>query len=142
MAQDPKAVVQRFIDEIWNNRNPAAAEEVMAEEFVWHTPTLGTHSGRAQALEVLAEMRTAFPDMAMVAEEMIAEGDRVVTHWVVTGTHRGPYRGVAPTGQQVTWSGVVLHRVVAGRIAEHRAFPDSTAPGGPHEIASRKTRAG
>jgi steroid delta-isomerase-like uncharacterized protein len=138
MAQDPKAVVRRFIDEVWNNRNPTAAEEVMAEDFVWRTPTLGTQSGRAQALAVLAEMRTAFPDMEMGVAEMIGEGDTVVTHWRTTATHGGPYRGVAPTGEPVTWSGLVLNRVVDGRIVEHLAFPDTRARGGPHEIASRK----
>ncbi len=110
----------------------------MADDFVFHTPTLGRHAGRAQTLAVVAEMRTAFPDMALEILEMIAEGGAVVTPWRTTATHRGPYRGVAPTGQQVTWSGLALHRVVDGRIVEHRAFPDTRAPGGPHEIASRK----
>jgi steroid delta-isomerase-like uncharacterized protein len=141
MAQDPKAVVRRFLDEIWNNRNPAAAEEVMAEDFVWRTPTLGTISGRAQALAALAEMRTAFPDLETRVAEMIAEGDTVVTHWQTTGTQRGPYRGVAPTGQRATWSGLTLHRVVGGRIAEHWGFADARASGGPHEVASRQPRA-
>jgi predicted ester cyclase len=100
----------------------------------------GPHAGRAQTLAAFAEIRTAFPDMSLEILEMIAEGDTVVTHWRPTATHRGPYRGVAPTGQQVTWSGLALHRVGDGRIAEHLAFPDARAPGGPHEIASRKPR--
>ena len=137
MAQDPKAVVQRFWDEVWNNRNPAAAEELLAEGFVWTTPTLGTHRGRAQALEVLAELRAAFPDMVLAVEEMIVEGDKVATTWANTAAHRGPYRGAAPTGQKVAWSGMTVHRVVDGRIVEHRAFPDAGAPGSPHEIVTR-----
>jgi steroid delta-isomerase-like uncharacterized protein len=137
MAEDPKRVVQRFWDEVWNNRNPRAAEELLAEGFVWQTPSLGTHRGRVPALEALGQIRAAFPDMTLVVEEMIAEGDRVATCWVNTATHRGPYRGAAPTGQQVTWAGMTLHRVVDGRIVEHRAFADTTAPGGPHEIATR-----
>jgi steroid delta-isomerase-like uncharacterized protein len=141
MAAEPKAVVRRFWEEIWNHRNPPAAEELMAEDFVFHTPTLGTHAGRAQTLAVFAEIRTAFPDMSLEILEMIAEGGTVVTYWRTTATHCAPYCGVAPTGQQVTWSGLALHRVVDGRIVEHRAFPDTRAPGGPHEIASRKPRA-
>jgi steroid delta-isomerase-like uncharacterized protein len=137
MADDPKRVVQRFWDEVWNNRNPAAAEELLAEDFVWQTPSLGTHRGRAPALEVLAEIRAAFPDMVLVVEEMIAEGDKVATAWRNTATHRGQYRSAAPTGQPVTWAGMSIDRVVDGRIVEHRAFADAKAPGGPHEIATR-----
>jgi steroid delta-isomerase-like uncharacterized protein len=137
MADDPKRVVQRFWDEVWNNRNPAAAEELLAEDFVWQTPSLGTYRGRVQALDALAEIRAAFPDMTLVVEEFIGEGDKVATVWVNTATHLGPYRGAAPTSQKVTWAGMTMHRVVDGRIVEHRAFADTTAPGGPHEIVTR-----
>ena len=138
MAEEPKAVVRRFWDEIWNHRNPAAADKLMAEDYVFDTPTLGRQSGRAQTLAVVAEIRSAFPDMSLEILEMIAEGGTVVTHWRTTATHRGSYRGVVPTGQQVTWSGLALHRVVDGRIVEQLSFPDTRAPGGPHDIACRK----
>jgi steroid delta-isomerase-like uncharacterized protein len=137
MAQDPKAVVQRFWDEVWNDRNPAAAPGLLADDFVWQTPSLGTYRGRGRALEALAEVRAAFPDMALVVEDMIAEGDKVVTVWTNTATHLGTYRGAAPTGQKVSWTGITVHRVVDGRIVEHRAVADARAPGGPHEIATR-----
>src|SRR4051794_651460 len=136
MAADPKTIVQRFWDEVWNNQNPAAAEELLADGFLWQTPSLGTHRGRGPALAALREIRAAFPDMELTVEEMIAEGDKVATSWVNTATHRGPYQGAAPTGQQVRWAGMTVHRVVDGRIVEHRAFADTTAPGGPHEIAT------
>ena len=115
MAGDPKTVVQRFWDEVWNNRNPVVAEELLADDFVWQTPSLGTHCGRVQALEALRQIRTAFPDMLLAVEEMIAEGDKVATAWVNTATHLGSCRGVAPTGQKVTWAGMTMHRVVDGR---------------------------
>jgi len=102
MAEDAKRVVQRFWDEVWNNRNPGAAEELLAEDFVWETPSLGIHRGRAPALEALGQIRAAFPDMMLVVKEMTAEGDKVATSWVNTATHLGPYRGVAPTGRKVT----------------------------------------
>jgi steroid delta-isomerase-like uncharacterized protein len=137
MAEDPKTIVRRFWDEVWKHQNPAAAEELLAEDFVWQTPSLGTHRGRVQGLAALEQIRAAFPDMTLVVEEMIAEGDKVATSWVNTATHLGPYRGAAPTGQKVTWAGMTMHRVVDGRIVEHRAFADTTAPGGPHEIATR-----
>jgi steroid delta-isomerase-like uncharacterized protein len=137
MAEAPKRVVLRFWDEVWNNRNPTAAEELLADDFVWETPSLGTHRGRGPALETLGQIQAAFPDMTLVIEAMIAEGDQVATSWVNTATHLGPYRGAAPTGQPVTWAGMTLPQVVDGRIVEHRAFAATTAPGGLHEIATR-----
>jgi len=138
MATGPKPIVQRFWDEVWNqnNQNTRAAEELLADDFLWQTPSLGTHHGRGPALAALGEIRAAFPDMVLTVEEMIAEGDTVATAWMNTATHQGPYQGVAPTGQQVTWAGMTMHRVVDGRIIEHRAFADTTARGGPHEIAT------
>jgi hypothetical protein len=61
MTQDSKALVQRFMDDVWNNRNPSAAQEILADDFVWHHPTLGDRRGRAAALEAIVEHR-AFPD--------------------------------------------------------------------------------
>ncbi len=137
MASEPKAVVQRFMDDLWNGRNPAAAEEILADDLVWIHPTHGNARGRQAAMDIITEMRAAFPDMDTTIRAMIAEGDQVMTHWSCTGTHQGPYRGAAPTGQRVTWEGAVLHRVANGRIVEHRAFPDSSARGGPHDIVVR-----
>ncbi len=137
MAEDAKAVVQRYMDELWNNRNPAAVNEILADDLVWIHPTLGNGRGRQAAMDFITEMREAFPDLEGTIRSIVAEGDQVTIHWGATGSHRRPYRGVAPTGQRLTWEGVTLYRVVDGRIVEHRAFPDSTTPGSPHHIAHR-----
>ncbi|HEY7060881.1 MAG TPA: ester cyclase [Chloroflexota bacterium] len=137
MAEDTKAVVRRYMDELWNNRNPAAADEILADDLVWIHPTLGNGQGRQAAMDFIKEMREAYPDLEGRIRSLVAEGDQVTAHWEATGSHRGPYRGAAPTGQRLTWEGVSLYRVVNGRIVEHRAFPDTTAQGSPHHIAQR-----
>ena len=137
MAADAKAVVQRYMDDLWNNRNPAAAEEILADDLVWIHPTLGNGRGRQAALDFIKEMREAFPDMEGTIRSMVAEGDQVTIHWGATGTHQRRYRGAAPTGQRLTWEGATLYRVADGRIVEHRAFPDGTIPGSPHSIVQR-----
>ncbi len=137
MAAAPKAVLQRYVEDVWGNRNPTAAEDMLAADLVWHHPTLGERQGREAALEAIREMRAAFPDMVITVKRMAAEGDWAMAYWSATGTHRHPYRGVAPSGQEVTWEGAVLSRVVDGRIVETRAFPDTTTPGSPHEILVR-----
>jgi steroid delta-isomerase-like uncharacterized protein len=138
MADDAKTVVQRYMDELWNNGNPAAADEILAADLVWIHPTLGNGQGRQAAMGFIKEMRDAFPDMQGTIRSLVAEGDRVTAHWEATGSHRGPFRGAAPTGQRVTWEGVTLYRVVDGRIVEHRAFPNTTPPGNPHQIAQSR----
>ncbi len=68
MAQDPKVVVQRVIDEVWNRRDAAAAEELIAADVVWHHATLGDRRGREAFLEVVNELRSAFPDTKVSVE--------------------------------------------------------------------------
>jgi len=62
---------------------------------------------------------TAFPDARITVDACIAEGDSVVSRWMLTGTHRGVFQGVPPTGRAVTMAGIEFNRVVEGRIAEH-----------------------
>jgi predicted ester cyclase len=58
--------------------------------------------------------RAACPDLSLSVKAMIAAGDQVATYWTATGTRRSPYRGAPPSGQPVTWEGVVPSRVVDG----------------------------
>ncbi len=135
MAEDAKTVVRRFMDEVWNGQNSAAGAEILADDVRWYHPTLGDRQGREAVLGAIAEMRAAFPDLSLTVKTMLAEGDQVVTYWAATGTRRGAYRGLPVSGQQATWEGVVLSRVVDGRIVEHRAFPQSIT-GSPHEVVA------
>jgi ketosteroid isomerase-like protein len=80
MATDPKTIVRRFDDELFNERNPAAAETILAEDVVWHHPTLGEIRGRQALLEVIQEMHTAYHDIVDTVKHMVAEGDMVATH--------------------------------------------------------------
>ena len=138
MAADPKTVVRRFHDDLWNNPNPAAAETLLAKDLVWHHPVWGERRGHQAALETIREMRAAYPDLMVTVKHIVAEGDLVATHWSVTGTHRQPYRGVAPSEQRLTWEGANLSRVVDGRIVELWSFPHITTHGSPHEILHRQ----
>jgi predicted ester cyclase len=73
----------------------------------------------ARALkEVFAKLHQAYPDLHITIEDVIAEGDKVVIRGYVTGTHRGEYMGIAPTGKSVTHNEIFIARIVNGRIAE------------------------
>jgi predicted ester cyclase len=62
--------------------------------------------------------RTALPDVRVIIEQQLAEGDLVATRWTPTGMHRGQFMGVAPSGKQVLVSGTVIDRIAGGKVAE------------------------
>jgi steroid delta-isomerase-like uncharacterized protein len=69
-------------------------------------------------LRFLGALRSAFPDVAVTVEDLLAEGDEVAVRWTWRGTQQGPFLGIPPTGEAVTGSGIGLFRIVNGRIVE------------------------
>jgi predicted ester cyclase len=61
----------------------------------------------------------AFPDLVVVVLDQLAEGDKVATRWRASGTHQGPFAGIAATGRPVTITAMHLHRVADGQLIEH-----------------------
>jgi steroid delta-isomerase-like uncharacterized protein len=119
MSEQNKAVLRRAIEEIWNQGNYAAMDEIVASDFHVHgsTPQADTH-GREPAAQFFMMLRQAFPDLQFTVEDMVAEGDLVVTRWVARGTHKGEFQGIPPTGKQVTFHGIDVDRIADGKVAE------------------------
>ncbi|MER6032730.1 ester cyclase [Streptomyces sp. NPDC001835] len=93
-------------------------DEVVDPGLVFHAP-LPTGVTGVQALkEVWTVLLRAFPDLRVVVEDVITEGDKVVCRNTVTGTHLGEYRGLAPTGRPVRYGEIFVFRLAGGRIAE------------------------
>ena len=116
MANENEQVVLRY-KEMWNTRNHNIADEIIAPDYVGHdplTPTAGPAGVKTAVQQVLA----AFPDLQFTRDETLSSGDRVVTRWTLSGTHRGEFKGVPPTGRAVTISGITVYRLVNGKIAE------------------------
>jgi predicted ester cyclase len=93
-------------------------DEVVEPGVLFHAP-VPTGATGAQALkQVWAVLLRAFPDLHVAVEDVIAEGDKVVARNTVTGTHRGEYRGLPPTGRSVTYNEIFIVRFAGRRIAE------------------------
>jgi steroid delta-isomerase-like uncharacterized protein len=122
--EENKVVVRRVVDEMWNRADPAAVEELIAPDMVEHGAFGAGAGGREDARATVSRFREAFPDLVLEAEDLIAEGDRVVLHWTGRGTHEGPFMGVPPTGAAITARGLDIYRVVDGRVVEHWGYPD------------------
>jgi steroid delta-isomerase-like uncharacterized protein len=123
--QDNIAVIGRFIEEVINQGNLDAADEIVEENFIELDPLPGQRQGREGLKEVIGIMRAAFPDIRWVADETIAAGDKVVTRFTWTGTHRGTFLGIPATGRNVTVKGVVIDRLSGGKMADSRILMDS-----------------
>jgi steroid delta-isomerase-like uncharacterized protein len=119
------SVIARFLEEVINQGRLEQADELVAVDFVELDPLPGQRQGREGLKEVIGMMRAAFPDIHWVVEETVASGDKVVTRFTWTGTHRGTFLGVPASGRSVRVKGVVIDRLVAGKMADSRILMDN-----------------
>jgi steroid delta-isomerase-like uncharacterized protein len=104
----------------WNGGDLDALDAVVAPDYLFHDPAdPALPRGPEGAKRQVRAFRTAFPDLALTVADEIAEADKVVQRLTATGTHRGPFMGIPPTGRRVTMSSIEIMRVAGGRIAEH-----------------------
>jgi steroid delta-isomerase-like uncharacterized protein len=117
-VEENKAIVRRFYEEVVNKGDFTVIDELITEDFYDHSGS-GSNQG-LQAFKQFATMLTsAFPDLHVTLEDMIAEQDKVAARVTVRGTHKGIlFDSVPPTGRAVTFTGVDIIRVRDGRIAE------------------------
>jgi steroid delta-isomerase-like uncharacterized protein len=102
-------------------------DEVVEPDVLFRTPLPISATGAQALKEVWAVLLRAYPDLHVTVEDMIAEGDKVVCRNTVTGTHRGEYMGLAPTGRVVTYNEIFIFRFTEGRIAETWGVVDALA---------------
>jgi steroid delta-isomerase-like uncharacterized protein len=114
-----KVLNRRFVEEVINQGNLDAIEELIDPGAVDHAAPPGFPTGREGAKHFAAMMRSAFPDLRLTIEDMISEGDKVVMRGTWSGTHQGEFMGIPATGRRVTVSQIDISRVADGRMVEH-----------------------
>jgi steroid delta-isomerase-like uncharacterized protein len=114
-----KAVVRRAYEELWNGRNVALVDELVAEDFLNHAAPPGRQRGREGLKDVIRTFDAAFPDFRYEVEDVISEGDRVAVRDVFRGTHEGDFMGIPSTGNRVEMQAIHIYRLEGGRLAEH-----------------------
>jgi steroid delta-isomerase-like uncharacterized protein len=119
-AQENKDLARRFMEEVWNKGNLDFVDEVTAPNFLSHDPASPQDmGGGVEGTRHFVEMyRNAFPDAQMSIEDVIAEGDKVVTRWTVRATHQGELMGIPPSGNRVEVRGISLDRIESGKFVE------------------------
>jgi len=109
-----KAIVRDYMNEIINKGNLAAFDNYFSERVLFNNAG-GLKLGLSG---MLRSMRAAFPDFHLTIEDQIAEGDKVVTRVTFSGTHQGEFRGIAPTGKKVKYTGIAIDRIADGKVVE------------------------
>jgi steroid delta-isomerase-like uncharacterized protein len=93
-------------------------DELVEPDALIRTPLPLETTGAEALKEVFARLHRVFPDLHITIEDLIAEGDKLVSRNTVTGTHQGEYMGIPPTGKSVTYNEIFIARFAGGRIAE------------------------
>jgi predicted ester cyclase len=114
-----KETVRRFVDEYQTGADPRAFEDLLHRDVTDHSRPAGVAPGSEGVRQQFEALRAAFPDFRATILDQIAEGDKVVTRKVFTGTHLGAFQGIEPTGRQVEIHLIDIVRVVDGKIVEH-----------------------
>jgi steroid delta-isomerase-like uncharacterized protein len=123
-AAENKAVIASFVEEVINKGRLERVDDLVALDFAELDPLPGQQPGSEGLKQVIGAFRNAFPDIHWVIEEMVGEDDKVFSRFTWHGTHRGEFFGVPATGRQITVKGMVVDRVVAGKMAESRILMD------------------
>ena len=121
MSDENRAVIHRWFEEVWNKGREEAIDELFAEDGIAH----GLADEAGQALHGPAgfkpffrKFRDAFPDLQVIVEDCISEGDRVAARCRVRAKHTGEGLGVAATGSPVEFTGMSIVRIRDGKIVE------------------------
>jgi predicted ester cyclase len=127
VEENNKALVRRFIEEFYNRGNLDVADELLAPNFVARDALTGEEASIEDYKREIAEQAATSSDLHFSIEEQIAEGEKVVTRYIGSGTHDlAEYEGLAPTGVRITIENVTISRVVEGKIVEERSLSDTS----------------
>lgn len=124
MSEENKVVIRRMIEEAWNENNPDALEEFVAPDVFNHNAVPEHQHGIDGVKHILGWVRASFPDARLDIEDMIAEGDKVAARMTSSGTHKGEFVGIPPTGKRVSVQHVHWFRLADGKVVEQWSVRD------------------
>ncbi len=123
-AQDMMEIQTRWAEEVINQGRLEVLDEILAPNIVDHDPAPDQGPGPEGFKSFFSAMRTAFPDIHVTGETMVAEGDKLAVAYRMEGTHEGELMGLAPTGRKVSIRGLQIARFVDGKAVERWGSSD------------------
>jgi len=124
MTTDTKTMVERIPLEVFNNGKFDLIDELVSPDFVDHFAQPGVPANRAGLKQSAIALKKAFPDLRYVLEDYLETGDRFVHRMTASGTMKGDFMGIAPTGKSALWTEIHIGRIANGRLTEHWAVVD------------------
>ena len=124
---DYKAMAQRWFGEVMSEGKLDVIDELCSPDYIEHDPLPGTSPDIAGLKDAIGQIRAAFPDMQVTADDLIAEGDRLAVRSTLRGTHEGDFMGIPASGKRVEVSNYDFVRFEDDRAAEHWGVIDSAA---------------
>src|SRR5215475_12616779 len=124
IAAANKSLVRRFYKEVYIDWNIALVDEVVSARFTSHDWPQGGPTGPQAFRDYYSAIRSAVPDARYEVDDLIAEDDKVVVRWRLLGTHKGRFRGIAPTGRPIVLKGIAIYRVENDQLMERWVVSD------------------
>ena len=119
MSAENKALVRRWFKEIWSKGNLAVADEIVASNYANHDSAGPMPESGLEGLKKhVTTYRTAFPDLTLTVDDMLADGNKVTVRWTARGAHKGTLMAISPTGKEITTTGISVIRIAGGKVAE------------------------
>jgi len=117
-TEDNKALVRRFIDEIFLEGKPEAVDELLADDFVPHNWGK-TGTGKSAMTDAIKRASAGLSGAQMTIEDVIAEGDKVAVRLTSHAVQTGPFMGLPPSGKPYTIEEIHIFRIKDGKVTEH-----------------------
>lgn len=117
-TQENIKVIERYSEEVLNNGNLDAVDELLADDYVHHTPPPGMEPTREGFKGFVTSAHSGMHNLTLTTDDMLAQGDKVVQRWTNTAVHKGEFMGVPATGNRVEFSGTSIYTVRDGQIVE------------------------
>ncbi len=125
MSADPKSIVRRLYEEVWNKRKLHLMGELVSPSHALHGPNFsGSSIGPEAYKRQVALFVAGFPDLRFTIEDTVTEENKVVVCWTLSGTHKGEFMGIPATSKKVSIEGITIHHIANGRIMDSYAMRD------------------
>jgi steroid delta-isomerase-like uncharacterized protein len=119
MSEQYKTAARNFIEKGLNQKDLAAFERYFSRDLIDHALPPGLPPGLEGRKIFASALLAAFPDLQVAVEDLVAEGERLVTRYSVRGTHKGDLMGIPATGREISITGVAIDRFENGLSVEH-----------------------
>lgn len=124
MSKQANIDAQKRFGEVVQNGRFEQLSELVSESVVDHDPAPGQGPGPQGYVDFFRTLGTAFPDMHIAIDHLVADDDNVAFAYMLTGTHKGPFMGVAATGRRIKARGMQISRFENGKMVERWGSSD------------------